>query len=407
LACAVPPAHQRPARWRKHEVITGNAVKLTALGTDSKLRGRKHNQHRPSLIVVDDAENDESVRSPEQRQALSDWFDKALLKCGTPKTNVAVLGTIFHYDSLLARLTNPAKSPGWRALVYRAVESFATRLDLWDTWESIFTHREEFQGATGPGAAQSFYTSNQEAMLEGTRVLWPEKESYLELMILRLTEGRASFDSEKQNQPGATGDGCFQESDFVYWDQEFGTEEALLAHMGPKVRFFGGVDPSLGKAGNNRDDCGIVTIARHPATGVLYVLDADIRKRRPDQIIETVISYHRQRGYRQVAFEANQFQEFLADELVKRSKAAGCRVPVMDIKHSTDKLGRMQGLQPLVSSGQVRFTRRHVTLLEQLRQFPHGAHDDGPDALEMAVAEARCYREHVGYHGGVVFTKRG
>ena len=46
------------------------------------------------------------------------------------------------------------------------------------------------------------------------------------------------------------------------------------------------------------------------------------------------------------------------------------------------KLGRIQRLQPLISSGALRFSRRQVTLLEQLRQFPMGAHDDGPDALE-------------------------
>ncbi len=52
------------------------------------------------------------------------------------------------------------------------------------------------------------------------------------------------------------------------------------------------------------------------------------------------------------------------------------------------KLGRIQRLQPLISSGALRFSRRQVTLLEQLRQFPMGAHDDGPDALEMAVSAA-------------------
>ena len=85
----------------------------------------------------------------------------------------------------------------------------------------------------------------------------------------------------------------------------------------------------------------------------------------------------------------NQFQEFLGDELVKRSRAAGVEVPVHKITHTTDKLLRIQTLQPLVSSGGIRFSRRHAALLEQLRQFPHGAHDDGPDALEMAVEAGR------------------
>ena len=38
-------------------------------------------------------------------------------------------------------------------------------------------------------------------MLQGTAVLWPELEDCYELMELRIREGRASFDSEKQNEP--------------------------------------------------------------------------------------------------------------------------------------------------------------------------------------------------------------
>lgn len=395
-ACAVPPVHARPARWRKGDIITGNGVKVTALGVDSKVRGRRHNQHRPGLIIVDDAENDESVRNPEQRQRLSEWFDRAVLKAGTAETNTIVMGTIFHYASLLARLTDPERSPGWTGLVYRAVEVFADRTDLWDRWESVYAGREEIEGASGPVAAQAFYEANEQAMLEGSRVLWPAREDYLALMKLRLCDGRASFDSEKQNQPGATGDCCFMESDFVFWDGhgpgQFGTEEELLSSLTPGYRFFGACDPSLGKAGNNRDDCGLITVVKDLNTKVIYVLDADIRKRRPDEIIAAVIEYHRRRGYIHFSIETNQFQQFLADELIKRSRAAGCPVPVWGVHHSTDKLGRMQKLQPLISSGRVRLSRRHVTLLEQLRQFPHAAHDDGPDALEMAVEKADRYR---------------
>jgi predicted phage terminase large subunit-like protein len=46
-------------------------------------------------------------------------------------------------------------------------------------------------------------------------------------------------------------------------------------------------------------------------------------------------------------------------------------------------------LETLVTQGLIVFSRRHQILLEQLRQFPHGKHDDGPDALEMAIKVAR------------------
>ncbi|MCA9566005.1 MAG: hypothetical protein KC561_21055, partial [Myxococcales bacterium] len=56
--------------------------------------------------------------------------------------------------------------------------------------------------------------------------------------------------------------------------------------------------------------------------------------------------------------------------------------------HDGNKKARIQSLEPWVASGRLRFSRRHAVLLEQLRQFPLGAHDDGPDALEMAVSMA-------------------
>ncbi|MEL6311356.1 MAG: hypothetical protein AAFQ17_03155, partial [Pseudomonadota bacterium] len=54
-----------------------------------------------------------------------------------------------------------------------------------------------------------------------------------------------------------------------------------------------------------------------------------------------------------------------------------------------NKEARIAALEPLVSQGMVRFSRRHTKLLEQLTAFPNGKFDDGPDALEMAVNVAR------------------
>ncbi len=108
-----------------------------------------------------------------------------------------------------------------------------------------------------------------------------------------------------------------------------------------------------------------------------------------DLIIESVLTYQRLRRYTKFAFESNQFQSLLADELTRRSNAEGLYLPVESVQHSSDKLARIQSLQPLVRSGTLQFSRRHAVLLEQMRLFPKAAHDDGPDALEMAVAAAR------------------
>lgn len=98
------------------------------------------------------------------------------------------------------------------------------------------------------------------------------------------------------------------------------------------------------------------------------------------------MEYHRIRKFDKFAIETNQFQNFLASELKRISTQQCVNVPVKGINHSSDKLGRIQSLEPLISTGTLRFSRKHRILLDQLRQFPKAAHDDGSDALEMAVS---------------------
>ncbi len=373
-------------RWTRDEVVTRNDVRLTALGADPKFRGRRYKQHRPTLIVLDDVESEVEVRSDDQRRHKQEWFNKTVLKAGTSATNVIVVGTILHYDALLANLIDPRKSPNWTGRKYQAVRTWSKCVQLWEEWEKIYCFQTEHEGKNGPKVAQQFFESNRETMLKGTEVLWRELEDYYALMEMRISEGRASFDSEKQNEPINPDDCYFQESDFHFWDDQFATAEELIAAVGQNGSFYGACDPSLGKLGKNADDTAIISLLRDSDTGVLYVVDADIERRKPDAIIEAVIQYQRMHHYASFAIETNQFQQFLSDELQRRSDMASVYVPVTDIHNSTDKTGRIQSLQPLIRSGNLRLSRRHIILLEQLRQFPMGKHDDGPDALQMAVS---------------------
>ena len=389
-AAEPPGVKPGPKRWRKTDIITRNDIKIIALGAGQKIRGRKHHQHRPSLIILDDIENETEVDSADQREAKMTWFKKAVLKAGaTAHTNVVVVGTLLHYDALLTQLIEGRTMPGWDSRKYQAVLSWAQREDLWQQWAQIYTHQAEYQAQSGPDVARRSYDDHEDTMLEGTQVLWPERENYYQLMELRLCDGHASFDSEKQNEPVDPASCFFNLDSMHYWDDEYDSEEDFVAHLGHDIRLWGACDPSLGIAGKNRDDTAIITIVQHRPTGHLYVLDADIGKRKPQNIINTIISYHRIRRYHRFGVESNQFQEFLADQLQQTSRQANVHVPVKKIKHTSDKFGRIQSLEPLITMGTLRFSRRHRVLLDQLRQFPKAAHDDGPDALQMAVELTR------------------
>ncbi|HNM44778.1 phage terminase large subunit, partial [Plasticicumulans sp.] len=118
-------------------------------------------------------------------------------------------------------------------------------------------------------------------------------------------------------------------------------------------------------------------------TGILDVVEAAIRKRLPDKIIEDVIALHAEYRCLVWGIEAVQFQEFLRTELIKRSAQRGRPVPARAITPHADKALRIESLQPHVANGLIRLHPSQSTLLEQLRHFPSADHDDGPDALHM------------------------
>lgn len=96
--------------WQAGTIVTRNDAKVQVAGSGKKLRGLRHGPYRPDLAVLDDIENDEQVRSPEQRDKLQSWLAKTVLPLGAAgeKFDVVYIGTILHYDSVLARtLANP------------------------------------------------------------------------------------------------------------------------------------------------------------------------------------------------------------------------------------------------------------------------------------------------------------
>lgn len=349
--------------WQAGVIVTANNVKIEAVGSGKRIRGRRHGPYRPDLFIGDDLENDENVRSPEQRDKLQAWMTKAVLKLGEAgaKFDVIVIGTVLHYDSLLARLI---KNPLWRGIKFRALMRYPDNMDLWDRWEELLLN-------VGKDQAQDYYLAHQADMQRGAQVSWPDARPLLVLMTLRARDGHASFDSELQNDPLSDDDAPFAKV-ITFWVNR-------LAEW----RFYGAVDPSLGKAGASRDPSAILVGGFNRTTGILDVVEASIKKRLPDRIIEDVISLEAEYHCALWVVETVQFQEFFKTELVKRSAARGIPVPARGVTPSTDKLLRIETLQPHMANGLIRLHPSLHTLIEQLRHFPKADHDDGPDALHM------------------------
>ncbi len=371
--------------WRTGTILTSTDVKVEAIGSGKKVRGRRHRNWRPDLIVLDDIENDENVNTSDQRKKLKSWFDKAVSKAGDTYTDIVYIGTILHYDSLLSSVLN---NPRYKARKYRAVISEAVHTELWEEWESIYVNlfNEEHEED-----ARRFYEAHKEEMLLGTEVLWEEKLSYYDLMEIRVSEGEASFNSELQNDPLDPESATFNPEWFDYYEPE------LMDWKDKDFLFIGANDPALGK-NKKSDTSSIINLALSLRTGYMYVADASVEKRKPDVIITDVIEMSKRlkrdygKGFYRFGVETVQFQYFFKEVMAKKSMEEGEYIPIEEIQTTVNKQLRVESLQPVIKNRYVKFNKEHKTLLKQLQEFPMGRNDDGPDGLQIAVALAQTVK---------------
>jgi predicted phage terminase large subunit-like protein len=150
------------------------------------------------------------------------------------------------------------------------------------------------------------------------------------------------------------------------------------------------LDPSMGQTAKS-DYSAWVTV-KLGYDGIFWV-DCDMKRRDPRQIVRDGLAIALTVGPDAVGIETNGFQHVLAGMVDEESTRAGLPLPVWTMTNTGSeaqggqKVQRIRKLVPFLSRYQMRFRRTPGCdmLVEQLRAFPVGDHDDGPDALEMAM----------------------
>ena len=364
--------------WRRHVVELRNGCVIEALGTGQRMRGRRRRENRPTLIVCDDLQNDDHIVSAAQRERSDRWFHGTLLKAGSQRTNVINLATALHRDALAMQLH---RTPGWISKIFPAVIRWPDYSGLWEQWEAIYC---DWERPDAKAAARSFYESNQAAMQEGAVLLWPEEEDLYSLMCMRVESGRAAFEREKQGSP-TNPDLC--ECPESYFDRHIWFDE-WPAKLAIKTL---ALDPSKGRDANHGDYSAFVCLGL-AADGLLYV-EADLARRPSPQIVADGVEIYDR--FRPDAFgmEVNYFQELLGDEFARAFRARGfAECAPWTLENHVAKAVRIRRLAPLLAQRRLRFRAASPgtqLLVNQLRDFPTADHDDGPDALEMAIRLAQ------------------
>jgi predicted phage terminase large subunit-like protein len=347
-----------------NDFITRNDVRVKARGRGQRLRGLKHKQWRPDLVILDDLENDVNVRNPEIVKQIMDWVQSAVYPAIEARGSLLVIGTILRQRSALHLMLTNQEEPycHFQRRLYRAL--------------------------------------NQ----DGTSV-WEARHPASKLRLQKELMGTVAFNREKMNEPAPEG-GLFREEWIHYYHPGSLKDKDLVV-----VGFF---DPSL-ESGGSADYKAVVTVGWARQEMVFYVLDAFIQKTTLEQTLRAVYNRHRERPFLIFGVEDNLFQRLLLKEFDLLGKELGLMLPVKGITQRLAKETRVASLSPLLERGKIRFIRGHSDqelLVEQLLYFPSRTlHDDGPDALEAAVrlAQELTGGEAAQYEslGSQVFGRRG
>jgi hypothetical protein len=184
--------------------VAGITGRIRGMSAKRASDGRKV---RPSLVLIDDPQTDDSARSPSQVSTREAVLKGAILGLAGPGCRIAGLCTVTVVcpDDLADRLLDRQRHPAWQGQRTKLVYDWPTNTSLWDQYADM--RRQGQRSGEGVRAAHEFYVANREAMDLGASVAWPARKQDDEASAiqhaynLRIDRGDVAFAAEFQNEP--------------------------------------------------------------------------------------------------------------------------------------------------------------------------------------------------------------
>lgn len=209
--------------WTTGEVVLptvdgakSSSVVIRSAGLTSSIRGMNFlrpdgESVRPSLVLVDDPQTDESAWSPTQCQTRERILAGAVLGLAGPGKKIAGLMpcTVVRSGDMADRMLDRSRHPEWKGERTKMIYSWPERADLWDKYAEL--RRESLANGGDGSEATQFYRQNRKAMDAGAVVSWPARKNSDELSAVQCAwnlriRDEASFFAEYQNEPKTDSD---------------------------------------------------------------------------------------------------------------------------------------------------------------------------------------------------------
>ena len=96
---------QSTGEWAISSLVFDNTgARIMIASVDQSIRGIRHHQYRPDLLILDDIQDMQSAKTYESRTKLFDWFTREVIPLGDIGTRTIIVGNLLHDDALVMKL---------------------------------------------------------------------------------------------------------------------------------------------------------------------------------------------------------------------------------------------------------------------------------------------------------------
>lgn len=357
------PFKEESNEWGSSIELSYYGAKIVFASKEQSLRGIRYKQHRPDLIIVDDIESEESVKTLDGRNKVYNWLVRDVIPAGSRTTRLVVLGTLLHEDSIMMRLKNEIVE-GQRSGEYRE-------------YPLLDEHGAPLWTAKYPDTRS----------IEEHRLKIGNDKAWFQEFLLKIVS-----DADRVVHP-----------EWVHYYDELPDKTPTNNYRGPVV----GIDLAISQA--DRADYTAMVSACVYGYGKdmrIYVLPNPVNERigfpgalERAKFLSSTLSHNGEKV--KMYIENNQYQDAFPQMLKHLGYVA------TGVRSIREKRVRLTLINPVIKSGQVLFPKEGAdTLIKQLIGFGVENHDDLADALSLLVGEVVKNNPAQSFSDSLRFTAR-
>ena len=340
--------------WAKTEVELKDGSMIVCKGTGQQLRGIKHGNQRPTLIIVDDPEDENNTKTAEAMEGNLRWLLQSALPSLDPiKGRISIIGTPIHQRCLVETLKD---MDGWANHLFRP--DMDNKIALWEEWQPLKKLLKKKRELESIGRVSVFY---REYLCE---IVGDEDQLFKEEYI-RYYDGHITHKDNK----------AYLNFNSINGEK---TKEVRA------VNLFMGVDPASSTA-RTADYSTIVTIAIDKDEN-RFVLPYYRNRATPLNLAEAILDQFKVYKPTKTRVESVGYQEMLREYVKRRCEEENIFIPGLEIKENprTSKSYRLETMQPYFAQGKFHIRKDMPELRDELLLYPRGKHDDLLDGLYYA-----------------------